>query len=153
LASFIHNPKEFWSGVMFLAFGLAAVYIGQDYKLGTAGRMGPGYFPTILGGILAFIGLVEVIRSFLSKGEVMERFAIKETALVLLAVVLFGFLVRGAGAVISVFLLVLVSAYASRDFKWKSTILVAIGAAIFCVLVFTIGLGLPIPAFGPWFNF
>lgn len=153
MASFIHNPKEFWSGVMFLAFGLTAVYIGQDYKLGTAGRMGPGYFPTILGSLLAFLGLISVVRSFLSKGESMERFAIKEAALIISGVVLFGFLVRGAGIIVSVLVLVMISAYASQKFHWKSTVLVAIGAAVFCVLVFSVGLGLPIPAFGPWFNF
>lgn len=152
MASFIHKPKEFWSGIMFVAFGLAAVYIGQDYPFGTAGRMGPGYFPTVLGTLLGIIGLVSIVRSFFGKGEALERFAIKETALILFGVLLFGILVRGAGLVVSVILLVMISAFASSQFQLKSTILLAIGAAIFCVLIFSTALGLPMPAFGPWFG-
>lgn len=153
MASFIHNPKEFWSGVMFVAIGGSAVFIGQDYQFGTAGRMGPGYFPTVLGSLLALLGAVSIVRSFFGKGEALERFAFKELALVILAVILFGLLVRGAGLIISVLLVVLVSAYASEKFHLKSTILVAIGATAFAVLIFSIALGLPIPAVGPWLNF
>jgi hypothetical protein len=153
LASFIHKPKEFWSGAMFLAIGLSAVFIGREYQFGSAGRMGPGYFPSVLGGLLAFLGLVSILRSFFGEGEAMEKFALKEMALVTLAVLLFGFLVRGAGLVVGVMVLIMASAYASHEFKWKSTLLVAIGSTVFAVLVFTIGLGLPIPAIGPWLSF
>jgi hypothetical protein len=139
--------------VIFIIIGLAAVIIGRDYPMGTAGRMGPAYFPTILGGLLALIGLVSLIRSFIRSGEAIERFAVKEAFLVLLAVVLFGVLIRGAGLAPAVVLLVLLSGYASPEFKWKPFILVAVGLAIFSVLVFVKGLGLPMPMFGPWLGF
>src|SRR5690606_24798392 len=87
--SFIRDPKDFWSGVMFLVFGLSAVLIGQDYEMGSAGRMGPGYFPVVLGGMLSLIGLVSVVRSFFHQGEGLGRFALKEAFLVLFAVLLF----------------------------------------------------------------
>jgi len=48
----IKNPEDFWAGIMFLGFGVLAVYISQDYPMGTAMRMGPGYFPTYLGALL-----------------------------------------------------------------------------------------------------
>ena len=57
----IRNPKDFWAGLLYVVLGLAAVYIAQDYEMGTATRMGPGYFPTLLGGFLALIGVVSLV--------------------------------------------------------------------------------------------
>jgi len=153
LPSFIRDPKDFWSGVIFVIFGLAAVIIGRDYSMGTAGRMGPAYFPTILGGLLTLIGLVGVVRSMVKSGGPVGRFAIREIFLVMLAVVVFGVLVRGAGLAISVILLVMVSGYASVKFKPGPYLLLAVGLAVFCVLVFVKALGLPMPMFGPWLGF
>lgn len=153
LPSYIRNPKEFWSGVMFLSFGLAGVIIGQDYEMGHAGRMGPGYFPVVLGGILSLIGLVSVIRSFFSAGEAVGHFAFKAAFLILFSVFLFGILVRGAGIVVSLVLMVIISSYASSKFRLRSSLLLAVGAAIFCVSVFILALGLPMPIIGSWFEF
>jgi len=153
MPSFIRDPKDFWSGVIFVFFGLAAVIIGRDYAMGSAGRMGPAYFPTILGGLLALIGVASVIRSLITKGEEIGRFAVKEAFLVLLAVVLFGVLVRDAGLFPATVVLVMLSGFASSKFKWGPFLAVAIGLAIFSVLVFVKGLGLPMPMFGPWLGF
>lgn len=149
----IRNPKEFWSGVMFTIFGLSAVLIGQGYSMGSAGRMGPGYFPVALGSLLALFGLIAIVRSFLVKGEALEKFAVKEAFLVLLSVFLFGFLLRTTGLAISVIVMVMVSAYASSKFELKSSLLLAIGGAIFCAVVFVLGLGVPMPILGSWFGF
>jgi len=139
---------------MFLVFGLAALIIAQqDYAIGRAGRMGPGYFPTVLGALLAIIGAIAVIRSLIKPGEGLGRFAVKEAFLVLLSVFFFGVLVRSAGLVPSIIVTTIVSSYASAKFEWKSTLLLAIGACVFCVLIFVKLLGLPIPVFGPWFEF
>ena len=51
MPAFIRHPKDFWSGIVFLFFGLSAVYIGQEYEMGSAGRMGPAYFPIVLGAL------------------------------------------------------------------------------------------------------
>lgn len=153
MPSVIRNPKDFWSGVIFVVFGLAAVLIGQDYSMGTAGRMGPAYFPTILGGILALIGIIAVVRSMVRPGDALEKFAIKETFLILLAVVLFAILVRGAGLAISVIILVMASGFASVKFRIGPFLAVAVGLAVFAVLVFVKALGLPMPMFGPWLGF
>jgi hypothetical protein len=93
----IKHPKDFWTGVIFLVFGLSAVLIGRDYVMGTAGKMGPAYFPTVLGGLLSVVGAVGVFRSFKRVGEKIEKFHLKELFIVLAAVVLFGVLMRGAG--------------------------------------------------------
>jgi hypothetical protein len=148
----IRSPKDFWSGMMFLLFGLAAVYIARDYSMGSARRMGPAYFPVMLGWLLAVIGLVSVVRSLVRPGEALERWALKEMFLVLVSVALFAFLVRGAGLVVAIPVLVLVSSYASHEFHWKASILLAIGATAASVLLFVKALGLPMPIVGPWFG-
>lgn len=153
MPSFIRNPQDFWSGVIFLVLGLAAVIIGRDYAMGSAGRMGPAYFPTALGGLLAVIGTVSLIRSFIRHGEPIGNFSIKSLLLITVAVLLFGFLMRGAGLMLAILVLVMISGYASIKFKALSFFAVAVGMAVFCVLVFVVGLGLPMPMFGSWFQF
>lgn len=135
-----------------MLFGLAAVLIGRDYSMGSAGRMGPAYFPTVLGSLLALIGLIGVVRSFLRPGEAISKFYIKELVLVLSAVLLFGFLMRGAGLVPAAIVLILMSAYASPKFTWGASLLLAIGLAFFAVVLFVKLLGLPIAILGPWFG-
>jgi hypothetical protein len=151
--SFIRHPKDFWTGIIFLFFGLAAVLIGLEYPMGSAGRMGPAYFPTVLGALLTLIGFIAVVRSFLRPGEAVGKFYVKEIVLILSAVLLFGFLVRGAGLVPAALVLILMSAYASPKFRWGEALLLAVGLTIFALLVFVKLLGLPMPVFGPWFGF
>lgn len=153
MPSFIRHPKDFWIGIIFLLFGLGAIVVARDYSMGTAGRMGPAYFPSVLGALLAIVGLIGVIRSFLRPGEPVGKFHIKNLVLILLAVLLFGFLMRGAGLVPAAIVLIVMSAYASPKFTWRATLLLAIGLAIFAVLLFVKLLGLPIAIFGPWFGF
>lgn len=153
MPTFIRHPKDFWTGTIFLFFGLAAVIIGQDYPMGTAGKMGPAYFPAVLGSLLALIGLTAVIRSFVRSGEPVGKFYVKEIILILSAVLLFGALMRGAGLIAAVVVLVVLSAYASPKFKWVPALVLAGGLAAFSVLVFVKLLGLPMPMVGPWFGF
>lgn len=153
MPSFIRHPKDFWTGIIFLFFGLGAVLVGLDYPMGTAGRMGPAFFPTVLGSLLALIGLIAVVRSFLRPGEAVGKFYLKEIVLILCAVLLFGFLIRDAGLVPAALVLVLLSAYASPRFRWGATLLLAVGLAAFAVVVFVKLLGLPMPVFGPWLDF
>lgn len=153
MLNFIKHPKDFWTGVIFLAFGLSAVLIGRDYAMGTAGKMGPAYFPTVLGALLSLIGSIAMFRSFRRHGEPIEKFHLKELFIVLAAVVLFGLLMRGAGLAPAAVLLIFISAYASPQFKWRETLLLALGMAGFAVVVFVKLLGLPLAIFGPWLQF
>jgi hypothetical protein len=152
MPSLIRAPKDFWPGLVFLFFGLASVYISTDYAMGSAGRMGPAYFPTILGWTLVLIGGGCVLRSLLRADSALGRFAVKELALVLSATVLFGVLVRGAGIAIAVVVVVILSGYASTKFKILPHLALAVGLALFSALVFVVGLGLPMPILGPWFR-
>lgn len=149
----VRDPSDFWSGAIFIAVGLAAMIMGQDYPMGSAGRMGPGYFPTVLGGLLAVLGVVSVARSLFRPGETIGRFAIKNLLLVLGATVLFGVLVRDAGIVVAIIALVLLGGLASSKFRFGPYAVLAVGMAVFAVLVFVKALGLPMPVFGPWFGY
>jgi hypothetical protein len=146
------NAKDFWTGIIYIAIGGAAIVIGRDYGLGTAMKMGPAYFPVILSGLLILIGSLSVIRSFVKSGTPIGTVAWKGLSLVIAATLLFGFTVRGAGMVIALPLMVIISAYASTRFRWKYALALAAGVTVFCILVFQIGLGVPLPILGSWFT-
>lgn len=150
MVSFIRDPKDFLSGLMFLGFGGTAIFLAQDYDMGKAVRMGPGYFPTFLGGLLCLVGLGCVLRSLVRPGEAMGRLAFKPLLLVVVSTVLFGLLLRNAGLVAALAASILLSALASSQFSAKATALTIVGLTAFCYLVFLKGLGLPIPILGPW---
>jgi hypothetical protein len=149
----IRSEKDFGAGLLYLGFACAALWIGRNYPLGTAGRMGPGYFPIALAGVLALIGAVSLIRSFLQTGPAITRVAWKPLSLVLAATALFGALINTAGLVIALTVLVLVSAAASAHFRfdWRAA-LGLIVLVVFCSLVFVMGLGVPAPLLGSWFD-
>ncbi len=65
----IRNGKDFWAGLMFAGFGLGFMLVSFNYPMGSAVRMGPAYFPTVLGGLLALLGAVILLRGFFSKFE------------------------------------------------------------------------------------
>lgn len=147
----IRHPKDFYAGLMYVAVGVAVLVIAKDYKLGSSVRMGPGYFPTLLAWLLVVVGGISVLRSLTHDGERIAAFAWKPIALVLGSTVLFGVLVRGAGLVPALIVLIIVSARASPEFKWKNTVLLAVGTTVLSALVFVKGLGLPIPLIGAGF--
>jgi hypothetical protein len=146
----VRDPKDFWSGAIFLGVGLGAVVFAREHSMGTATRMGPAYFPTVLGALLALIGLILAVRSLVMAGERIDRPALRMLALVLGANVLFGLLLRQFGLAISLLALVMVSGCASQRFTWGASLGLAIGLAAFSVLVFVKVLGLPIPLLGTW---
>ncbi len=150
MTSSVRNPKDFWTGVLYLAIGLGAVVLGRGHDRGTALRMGPGYFPTFLGGLLALLGVACVVRSFVRQGEPIGAFGLKGLLLVLGATMTTGFLVRGAGIAVALPALVLVSAFASARFRWGPSLALAAGITFFCGMVFIKGLGIPLPILGPW---
>lgn len=143
----IKHQKDFWSGLMFLVIGLAFAGFAQQYALGTAQRMGPGYFPTVLGGLLALLGLIITIRGLAraeAGGEV-ERFHFGPLAVVLGAVALFALLLRPTGLVVALLVLIGVSAYASHEFRLREVIPLAAFLVLLVLAVFIWGLGMVVP--------
>lgn len=148
----IGRSKDFWSGTIFLAIGSAALVLGRDHPMGTAMRMGPAYFPTMLGLLLVLIGLAVLLRSLVKPGPLVDRFSFGKPVFVLGAAVLFGMLLRSVGLVIALGLLVVLSAYASERFRWPAALALAVGLAIGSSIIFVRLLGLPIPLLGTWFG-
>ena len=146
------NPRDFWTGLIYITVGASAVAIARDYGLGTAFRMGPGYFPTLLGGLLVLIGIASLGRALVRAGEPLPPLRLKGLLAVTVATLAFGFLVRGAGLVVAMPLLVIVSAAASTRFRWSAAVTLAAGLTLFCAAVFVKGLGVPIPVVGRWFG-
>ncbi|MFC7517676.1 tripartite tricarboxylate transporter TctB family protein [Herbaspirillum sp. GCM10030257] len=147
---FVRNPKDFWSGVIFVCIGSTSLFISDDYERGTAGMMGPGYFPVVLGVLLAVIGLVAVIRSIVLHGEGISRLAVGKAVLIVAATVSFGLLVRSAGLAIAIIAPMMIAGYASARFNVRRYLMLALCMAGFSALVFVQALGLPIPVFGAW---
>lgn len=142
----IKSPKDFWSGIMFLVSGLFfAIWAETHYQMGSAVRMGPGYFPVVLGYLLAVLGGVILVGSFTIKGPPVPAFHLRPVIFISIGVVLYGYLMKPLGLILATGALVYVSAYGGHEFKWKeATILFAI-LALFSWLVFVKGLTLPFP--------
>ncbi|HZE11886.1 MAG TPA: tripartite tricarboxylate transporter TctB family protein [Burkholderiales bacterium] len=189
----ITNGKDFWAGLMFVAFGVAFMLVSRNYAMGTSVRMGPAYFPTMLGGLLAVLGGVVLFRAFvtrtqnplrvfpfvlwrviaglalgvfayytqpshdanivweighalvagLSVGLIFAAFGERSLWVILFSVVIFGYVLKPLGLVAAVVLLVVISAWGGHEFKWKEVTILSVSLAIFAVLAFVKGLGLP----------
>ncbi|MGE0801459.1 MAG: tripartite tricarboxylate transporter TctB family protein [Lautropia sp.] len=140
----IRNHRDFWSGVMFVVFGALFVVWSTDYAFGSAQRMGPGYFPTVLGFLLIVIGLM-VGLSAISRSAVpvaLEPVGWRGLIVVLAAVALYAYLLPRAGFLIALALLVLVSAAGSKEFNRRETLISVVVLAIASYLVFVKGLDL-----------
>lgn len=147
----IRSIKDLLAGLLYVFFGASAILIARDYNMGTAFKMGPAYFPTVLSTLLIAVGSISVIRAFILSGTPIGSISIKGLLLVTASIVVFGLLVRGAGVAIALPLLLFISAAASTKFRWQTTLMIAAGLTLFCVLVFLKGLGIPLPVIGPWF--
>lgn len=151
--SHVLQKKDFWAGVLYIAFGAAAFWIGRDYPMGTAGRMGAGYFPAVLSIILVLIGLLSAARAFVQEGETVGAIAWKPLVLVVGSTVLFGILLPTAGLAIALAVLILVSSLASQHFRFDPKAAAGLILMVaFCTLVFVKALGVPMPLIGSWFG-
>jgi hypothetical protein len=142
----IKSPKDFWAGVMFVGFGaFFAIWAMAHYQMGTAVRMGPAYFPVLLGGLLAVLGVLVLFGSFAIEGPPVPTFSFKPLILISLACVLYGYLMKPLGLVGATLALVFVSALGGHEFKWKEVIILYVVLIVFSILVFVKGLTLPFP--------
>jgi hypothetical protein len=142
---FIKHPKDFWAGVLYIVFGAAAIGIAFNYPSGTAARMGPGYFPRVLGAILIALGLLLTLRALRLTGSPIAFASPKPILVVISSVVVFGIAAPPLGLVIATILLVVVSSAASDEFRWKQAVVSSLALAAFTVLAFAYGLRLQLP--------
>ena len=145
--------RDMVSGLIFIAFGLAFAYAAWGYELGTAIRMGPGYFPLALGGLLVVLGVLVLFQGVVAGdaggvGPVPWRGLL----LILGAILFFGFTVRRLGLVPSLFVSVLLAALSSEKTGLVAALVLAALLTLACTLIFSYALGLPVPLFAPAFR-
>lgn len=149
----IRAPKEFWLGILYVCLGAAGFWFAMDFPMGTAMRMGPGYMPRLVAGMLVLFGIASVVRSLRSPGEAVGGLAYRPILCVLGGVVAFAILVVPLGLVAGLLALLLLSAAGSRDNRldWTAVAIIS-GLIVFCAAVFVKGLGVPLPLLGTWFG-
>jgi hypothetical protein len=147
------NKTDAAVGILFILVGLIFGAKSLEMEIGTSLRMGPGYFPLVLSGLLILLGGIIVASSFRSVAEEMSAHAWRGMLFILPAPIFFGLTVRGLGFVPSIFLTTLIAALASLKMKLPSALLLAVAVTVFCTLVFSYALGLPFRRFGPWLPF
>ena len=141
----IPRPKDFYAGLLFVAFGVFAIVIARDYPLGSAARMGPGYFPRLLGILLIVLGAALSLTALRGRGTPLPGWKWRPVSIVLLSVVAFGLVLTHAGLVLSTIGLIVVASTASREFRLRESIISGILLAALSVGVFVIGLKLQLP--------
>jgi hypothetical protein len=144
----IKSQRDFWSGLMFIVVGLGFSWGALNYSFGSSARPGPGYFPFGLGILLALLGaftLFEALTIDTEDGEPVGAFAWRPIALITGSVALFGLMLPRVGMIISLPVLVFVSAYAGDEFRWKDALINAVILTVGSWAIFIYGLNLTIP--------
>ena len=142
----LRNNRDVLAGLLFIAIGAVAVVVAtRDYPMGNAMRMGPAYFPTVLGGILILLGAWVAARGIRSGEKLKGEWGWKPLLLVALAIVLFGFLMSRLGLVPALVAVFLVSAAGGREFRWKEVLLLTAIMSAFAVVVLLYVLKIPYP--------
>lgn len=147
------DATEAIAGALFIAFGLFFGVQALNLELGTAFKMGPGYFPLVLSGILILLGLAILASAVNKAGDATGAYAWRGMMFILPAPVFFGLTVQGLGFVPAIFLTTIIAAMASFKMRLHWALLLAVVLTVFSTLVFSYGLGLPFRRFGPWLPF
>ena len=140
----IRAPKDFWSGIMFLAFAAVTLLAARGYAPGTAGKMGPAISDAAR-RVLGLLGLVLVVRSLLVGGEPVTRLYVLPLAIIAIGVCLFGLFIERLGLVVSLIAVTMVTALASRESRPIEYAALALVLAAFSVGIFVYALRLPLP--------
>jgi hypothetical protein len=141
----IRSPRDFWSGLIFIAIAAGFIIGAQRYGMGDMHLMGPGLFATLVGLLLAALGAVIALRALAIDGPPVPRFYLRPIAVSLIAIALFGLTLRHLGLVAAVAVVVLIGALASRESRPLEVAGLVVLLAVFSVAVFVWMLGLPIP--------
>ncbi|MES2414385.1 MAG: tripartite tricarboxylate transporter TctB family protein [Pseudomonadota bacterium] len=152
----IKNQPDFYCGLMFLGTGIAFSWGATKYNIGEAARMGPGYFPFLLGILMALIGVVVALKALGKNdagGEKVGKWAWRPLVYVILANVVFGLLLAGLpaiglpafGLIVGIYALTFIASMAQADWKFPATLLLATALAIGSYLVFVLALKLQFP--------
>ena len=157
----IKSQQDWWAGLLFIAFGLFFIVVAlgtpaffdqlvgtrliPGYQMGSSVRMGPAYFPVVLGGMLAFLGLLVLFDSLVEQGPKVAKFHFRPLLFIAVSSLAFAYLLKPLGLVLASVILVFISAYGGHEFKFKEVAIMSVILVIFSVLVFVKGLSLPFP--------
>ena len=141
----LRSSQDFWAGALFVGIASFMLVAGLDLAVGTSLRMGPGYVPRLLCGLLLAIGIALVGRGLLVSGSNTGTWNLRPMIFVLGSILLFAFALERLGLVLTTFLVVGVSSFAIRDFRPKELLVVASVMSIVCSGIFVFGLKLIIP--------
>ena len=136
--------KDFLSGLMFIGFGLIALYFGQKLALGTTVRMGPGYVPRMLALIMMSLGGVICVVALVTNAELVEKPKWKPITLVTIGILCFALLFERAGLLPALVVLILIASLAGEEFKLTEVLANMVVLGVVCTLVFKVGLGMNI---------
>ncbi len=136
--------KDFLSGVLFIAFGLGALYFGRHLATGTTVRMGPGYVPHMLSYIMLVLGLIIAVLALVYGGETVEAPKWKPITMVTVGIVVFALLFETTGMFPALVALVLIASWGGDEFKLWEVLANIVVLTILCVLVFKVGLSMNI---------
>ena len=143
--------KDFLSGVMFIVFGLVALWFGRNLQMGTTVRMGPGYVPHMLAYIMMALGGIIIVVALLVPGEITEAPKWKPITMVTIGIVCFGLLFESAGLIPALIVLILIASLGGDEFKITEVLFNMVVLAALCIVVFKLGLGMNISVIrGVW---
>jgi hypothetical protein len=145
----LRNNKDFFAGLMFIVIGTGAVFIARDYPIGSATRMGPGYFPVALGGLLFLFGVYIMVQGVIKKVKMEGTWSMKAWIILPISTVIFGYLMDHGGFVPALLALVFISAAAGNEFKFREVLIMALLLTVGSVGLFIYALEMPYPLF-PW---
>lgn len=137
------NNKDFWAGMMLIGTGATAIFIAWHYPFGSMQRIGSGFFPRVLGGILILFGIYVMVRGLCKSEKINGSWSLRALIVLPLFMVLFGVLMEHAGFIPALAVLIFGSAAASREFKLVETLLFTAFLVVLSVAMFIWGLGLP----------
>jgi len=144
----IKSQRDFWSGLLFLVVGLTFALGATGYSLGSSARPGPGYFPLGLGLLLAMLGAVILFKALTlesSGGDPIGAIAWKPLLVIVGAIAAFGWLLPRLGLMGTLPVLVLLSALAGDEFRWRDVLLNCVVLTLGSWLIFVQGLKLTLP--------
>ena len=152
----IKSQKDFFSGLMFTAVGVAFAWGATKYSLGTGARMGPGYFPTMLGVLMVVLGGVITFKAMVVEtedGDKVGSWAWKPLLFIIAANLLFGLMLGGLpsikfpafGLIVGIYALTFVASLAGEEFKFKEVAVLATILAVMSYLAFIVLLKLQFP--------
>lgn len=140
-----HNNRDFFAGLVYIGTGAIAMIIAMDYPFGSALRMGPGYFPTVLGGIMIAFGVAVLLMGVKNNEKIKGGWSIRALIILPISAVVFGYVMEHVGFIPALALLIPIAAASGNEFKWKEIIPLTIGLTILSLAIFIWGLGLPYP--------